>query len=75
MKYNLKSLFEYLDGKFDAVDNRLAELIGQFSNLQTTVDRIAKNHNDFRQELAAQNYRSDRLEKWKNKIKEATNET
>jgi archaellum component FlaC len=64
MKYNFKALFEYLKEEFSKIDQRFEDTKQNFSNLQSSVDGIAKQTEDHRKELVVINHRTARIEKW-----------
>ena len=64
MKYNFKALFEYLKEEFGKIDDRFDEMKQNFSDLQSSVDHVAKTVDEHTMELRVINNRTERIEKW-----------
>ncbi len=62
MRYNLKLLFEYLGQEFGEIKETMKEQSRQFSNLQTSVDKIAATVDKHTAEFLIMNHRITRIE-------------
>ncbi len=64
MNKDFSELVEYLDKKFNRVDEKLNKLEKDFSNLQGSIDAYAKKADTYFQEMVALSHKVDRHEKW-----------
>jgi uncharacterized coiled-coil DUF342 family protein len=70
MTNDLSELIEYLDQKFTAVDQQLADMRADFVKLQDGVDGYAKKADAYFQEMLMLAGKVDRHEKWLHQIAE-----
>jgi|WetSurMetagenome_2_1015567.scaffolds.fasta_scaffold960346_2 hypothetical protein len=61
-------LFQYMQQKFDAIDNQFEQVNNKVNRLTNTVDAYAKKVDDYSLETAMLSHRANRHEGWINQI-------
>lgn len=65
-------LFKYMEKRFDAVDKRFEDVDARFDRLETIIDGYAAKLDTYAQEMAAMQFKLNRLEKYIEVIAEKT---
>jgi hypothetical protein len=64
MRYNLKSLFTYLDERFDDLEAKVASVDEKFSDLSTSTEHMVISTKSNSDELKITNHRLNSIEEW-----------